>query len=320
MVGEARVQGKGWHTVIELIAFIGVLFLGQFASTFVSAFVAVLLFGINSEGQILTDSDTLQVLSLFATLVATVVAMLYCRLIERRKLATLGFRSRGFIGEYFSGLILGFLLLAASLAICLLTNTMTFRGITPQIPWTMIILFFVGFLFQGMSEEVLCRGYLTVTLARRRSLVFSILVSSALFSAMHFFNPNTSILAFVNLFLFGVFAGVYFIKRGDIWGVGAIHSAWNFSQGHMFGIAVSGMASDSTIASFTPTAAGTLINGGAFGLEGGLAVTAVLTIGIIIMLLTKSRNVYRPAPPNPATMVPIATDSPAPPAPPQSGQ
>jgi membrane protease YdiL (CAAX protease family) len=320
MVGEARAQGKGWHTVIELLAAVGVFFAGQFAASMVLGISAVLLFGANTQGQILTDADTLQVLSLFATLIATIVTMLYCRVIERRKLATLGFRSRGFIGEYLSGLILGFLLLAASLAICLLTNTMTFRGITPQIPWRMICLFFVGFLFQGMSEEVICRGYLTVTLARRRSLVFAILVSSALFSLMHFFNPNTSILAFVNLFLFGVFAGVYFVKRGDIWGVGAIHSAWNYAQGHMFGIAVSGTTSNSTIASFTPTAAGTLINGGAFGLEGGLAVTAVMVIGIIIMLLTKSRNVYRLAAPNPATMIPTASDNPVPPAASQGGQ
>jgi membrane protease YdiL (CAAX protease family) len=224
----------------------------------------------------------------------TLVVIFYCRIIEGRKLPTLGLRRRGLLSEYLSGLLIGTLMIAASTGVCLLTGTLDFKGISPSVPWGLIALFFLGFVIQGSSEELFCRGYFLNSLARRQSLPVAMVISSAAFSALHFFNPNTSLVAFLNLFLFGLFAAVYFVKRGDIWGISAIHTAWNFVQGNVLGIEVSGAGTGLTVASFSPTSTGTLINGGAFGLEGGLAVTLVLLVGILIVLLTRSRNVAEP--------------------------
>ncbi len=66
---------------------------------------------------------------------------------------------------------------------------------------------------------------------------------------------------------------------------------WNFAQGNIFGVSVSGMDIMASVFSFAPTNEGELINGGTFGLEGGLAVTIVLILATIAVLLVKAKPV-----------------------------
>jgi hypothetical protein len=94
----------------------------------------------------------------------------------------------------------------------------------------------------------------------------------------------------INLVLFGLFASVYTLKANSIWGICAFHSIWNFAQGNIFGIPVSGLSLNASVFSFKPTDSGTLFNGGGFGLEGGLAVTIVLVVSIIITMTVKGRT------------------------------
>ena len=83
---------------------------------------------------------------------------------------------------------------------------------------------------------------------------------------------------------------VIFLKTGNIWLVSALHSVWNFAQGNFFGILVSGNDFGPTVLSTTFNASKTLINGGDFGLEGGLAVTTVLVIGTLLVLFVPSNK------------------------------
>jgi membrane protease YdiL (CAAX protease family) len=115
-------------------------------------------------------------------------------------------------------------------------------------------------------------------------------ISALVFAVYHSLNPNLSPIAFLNLFLFGVLTAFYALYEGGLWGVFGIHAAWNWAQGNIFGLEVSGI----------PPAGGTLFNlmetgpdaitGGQFGPEGGLAVTAVLIVSSIIVWLIQVRN------------------------------
>jgi membrane protease YdiL (CAAX protease family) len=111
--------------------------------------------------------------------------------------------------------------------------------------------------------------------------LLAIAVSSVAFSLLHVDNAAVTPIALVNIALFGVFAGIYFLRRGSIWGIAALHSAWNFAEGNIFGVRVSGALPQASM--FTATADGSmwLLSGGDFGAEGGLAVTAVLAIATI---------------------------------------
>ena len=232
-----------------------------------------------------------QIITLFANSGTIITVLIYSRVTSQRSFASLGYRRHGLTSEYAVGLGVGALLFASAVGICLLTGSIEFISMSPQIVWGLILMFFLGYLVQGMSEELVCRGYFITSFAHRLGMSVAILLSSALFSFMHFLNPNVTLLALFNLLLFGVFAAVYFVKRGDIWGVAAIHSAWNFVQGNVLGIPVSGMTPYATIFELRLMEQGGLVNGGAFGLEGGLAVTFVLVVATVLMLFSKSRNV-----------------------------
>ena len=129
-----------------------------------------------------------------------------------------------------------------------------------------------------------------MSMSRRSNAVVAAVVSSVAFALLHMMNNGISVLAFINLFLFGLFAALYMLKRGNIWGVCGVHSLWNFVQGNFYGVSVSGISKLSTILNISSVKTKSLINGGDFGLEGGLAVTIVYTIGIIIILCMKTKK------------------------------
>jgi len=145
-------------------------------------------------------------------------------------------------------------------------------------------------MIQVMAEKVLCRGYFLVSLGRRYSMWVAVIVNSVAFAALHLLNSGISVLAFINLVLFGVFASVCFIKTENIWLVGAIHSVWNLVQGNVYGIKVSGIDSVCSIFASNMVEGKEFINGGAFGLEGGIAVTIVLVVGTVLLLMWKKKE------------------------------
>lgn len=130
-----------------------------------------------------------------------------------------------------------------------------------------------------------------LSIARKNSVAAGVILNSLVFSALHLLNSGISVLAIVNLFLFGIFASLYYLWRGNIWGVAAVHSMWNFTQGNVFGILVSGGDFGTSLLTSTVSNSGTLLNGGAFGLEGGLAVTIVLAAGIVFVALANVKRI-----------------------------
>ncbi len=239
--------------------------------------------------------DAQMLVSLFATSVTVGVVLLFCLGAERRSLVSLGLTRRGAALEYTVGLVGGFLLFGSAVLICGATDTLTVAREDAPIPWGMILLFFLGFLIQGMSEELLCRSYLMVSLSRGLPLWACAVLNALLFSLIHLGNPGIGVVALVNIFLFGLFASFLTLRRGSVWMVGGLHSMWNFAQGNLFGIPVSGLAGGPSPlrAELAEGRWQTLLNGGGFGLEGGLAVTAVLLIAccISIAIPTKKNEV-----------------------------
>lgn len=246
--------------------------------------------GVSSEiiNQVMASPQA-SIAALFATVGAIVGAIIYVRFVEGRKIRTMGIRRGHILREYLVGLIIGAVMFGAATGIAVASGGLIYGGLAGA-SVGMLLFFFVGFMVQGASEEVLCRGYLLTTLARRQHLAVAVLVSSCLFGAMHLLNENVAALGIVNIILFGGFEAIYLLKRGNIWGVAAIHTAWNFTQGNVFGISVSGMATQPSILQFTPATGSALMSGGAFGLEGSLSASIVLIIAIICALLLKNAD------------------------------
>jgi len=237
----------------------------------------------------LVSTEKYILISLFATAVTTAGTILFCTKIEKRSIASMGFSRKGILKEYLLGYGIGIGTFASAILICAVTGnvTVTFQGGNIG----MILLFFLGYLIQGMSEEVLVRGFFMVSVARKNSVLLAVAASAVIFSLLHILNPGITLLALVNLALFGVEMALYMMVRGDIWGVCAIHSAWNFVQGNIFGVQVSGMPLCESVFHTEMSGGSAWINGGSFGIEGGLAETAVsLTVIVILLIVARKRK------------------------------
>lgn len=303
VIQESMAAQKGLHPVLEILVFIAVFLVSTIAESILLMPALVIGMFFNqpyldalSAGDVeaevtlyneMMTSAPYTIASLFATIAMIGVVFLFCRFLQKRKLRTLGFIKKDMCREYLTGLAFGFLVFSVAVLICVLTGSLEFHGFSAEFSIGFFLLFVLGYMIQGMSEEVLCRGYFMVSFSRRAPVVAAIMANALFFAALHLMNPGITVLAFVNLALFGIFASIYFLKRGNIWGVAAFHSIWNLVQGNVYGIEVSGMASNCSILESTAVEGRELINGGAFGLEGGLAVTIVLLAGIIFLCTRK---------------------------------
>ena len=215
----------------------------------------------------------------------------YClrvRLIERTPLSSgLGLPREKIVPRYLTGAAIGFGMMVASFGILCITGNIkvTGFGIAPStIPLFLAYIFM--WLFQGASEEIMFRGYMMPRIASRYGLIPAIALSSLLFCVFHGMNPGFSVLAFINLILISILYALIAYFTDNIWIVCAAHTFWNFTQGNLVGLEVSGNSGNvSLIHTELTSKASSLMTGGTFGPEGGLAVTIVTLIGIAAVLV-----------------------------------
>lgn len=303
---KAAAEGQGYKWYLELILFLGIYMVGAAVQSLIMLPFLVAEMFVNEEflemapnGNIqqvyvLTQNMMQSNLVLLGMMIANagliVMTILFGKLIGKRSLASFGFVKKGAVREYLAGAAVGFVVFSAAVGICVVSGALKLSAAEDfSIIW--FVLFLFGFLIQGMAEEVLCRGYFMVSFARRYSMPAAILMNSVLFSLLHLGNDGVSVLAIFNLLLYGIVASLYFIKRGNIWGVAAFHSIWNLVQGNFYGIQVSGMQMEGSVFNAAADSSKVWINGGAFGLEGGFAVTIVLVIAAAVLWMMKGKDI-----------------------------
>jgi membrane protease YdiL (CAAX protease family) len=193
----------------------------------------------------------------------------------------------GVLKKYSRGAIVGVFMIAVPIGLLAMGGFLQFESDPgawegwAAVPGVLILL--VGWLVQGAAEETLTRGFLLPIFGIRFNPFWGVLVSSGLFASLHLFNSHLNGIAMINLFLFGVFASIYAMQEGSLWGVFAIHSLWNWTQGNLFGLEVSGSKFGATTLLNLKETGPDLLTGGAFGPEGGIAVTLVLIAGCVFL-------------------------------------
>ena len=201
-------------------------------------------------------------------------------------------KGRKTVGTYLAGLGIGLLMMGSVYFILLSSGQIAFDGIglTGGVSVT-FILNLLMWLPQGMSEEIMFRGFMIPRIKNKTNTAVAVIVSSLLFSAFHSMNIGFTPLAAVNLFLIALLFALIYLKTGNIWLTSAMHTMWNLTQGNILGLQVSGTeASASVIRTFYYKDAIALVTGGDFGPEGGLAVTAVTVFCLIPLLLSFLRH------------------------------
>ncbi len=286
------------YIVKKLLAFALIFFTGELIME------AIIIAGLYVKGYDFLKgnmpSDTIMTLIKYYGFIGLLIlSLFYCKSIEKRPLKSIGFYKNKAVLGYLKGVLVAVVILGISIGITMLTGAISFEGMSNTVSMPLILAFLGGFIIQGTMEEVLCRGFLMVSLSKRVSLPVSIILSAIPFAIPHFsslFNGSTlaSIIGVANLLLFSVFISLYMIKDGNIWVTCAIHSIWNFILYNVCGLNVSGSQKTVSIFRFTTNGVDNILNGGAYGIEASVQVTVVLSICIILLYMKiKKSNINK---------------------------
>lgn len=197
-------------------------------------------------------------------------------------LSLLGMSLRGREKDLLAGLGVAVLLYAVGFGTSLLMGTVEIASVQ-WVPRDLLgtLLFF---LLVAVTEEVMLRGFvLGRMLSAGMNRFVALFLSSALFSAMHLFNPNFALLPFVNILLAGCLLGASFLYTRNLCFPVVLHWFWNWLQGPVLGYEVSGMDSGETLLTLRLTGSD-LLTGGSFGFEGSLLCTVLLVVGTLAIV------------------------------------
>jgi hypothetical protein len=205
--------------------------------------------------------------------------------VEGRSWRTMGLQGQGQLFKFGRGFGFGALMFVVVVIVGMLFGLYQVE-VNPALSLRIIggvLVVLIGWLAQGPAEELLFRGWVLPVVSARHAVWLGIIVSSVMFAVVHIGNFGISILAVVNLLLFGLFTAAYALYEESVWGVFGIHAVWNWAQGNIFGLAVSGNPATADSLFVTQATGAEILTGGSFGPEGGLLVSFVLgaVIGIL---------------------------------------
>ena len=192
-----------------------------------------------------------------------VLLWILMKFVDKEPFINLGFNIKGKMNDIILGMALGLLLMAVGYSTLIFLGEIKFVSFNYDLK--SIILLFLLFIGVSVVEETYVRGYVLKNLLKSFNPVVSLIISSAIFSLLHFFNPNVNYIALTELFIAGILLGVSYVYTKNLWFPIALHLSWNFFQ-VMFGFNVSGMDTYSLIE--FEILENNNINGGDFGFEG----------------------------------------------------
>lgn len=152
-------------------------------------------------------------------------------------------------------------------------------------------------IFSGVLEEVLFRGLILRHLERLTGTWGALALTSAFFGAAHLGNDNaTWFAAFAIALEAGLLLGAAYLLTRRLWLAIGIHAAWNFTQGWVFSVPVSGSEPPLGML-ITRTTGPDWLTGGAFGLEASVVAMVVATLaGVAMMWIVVRRGGIVPPP------------------------
>ncbi len=207
-----------------------------------------------------------------ALLLALAMCLAYgllIRLIERRKAKELALVPGLAMAPL--GIAIGAGLFCAVIAILWLEGLVSFggslnaSGLVPAL--SMAIASAVG-------EELVFRGVLFRIVEDSLGTTFGVIVSAALFGLLHALNPGATIMSTAAVGLeAGVLLAAAYAASRNLWLPIGLHLGWNFTEGGIFGAAVSGGQGHGLLD--TRISGPPLWSGGAFGPEASVAAVGV---------------------------------------------
>jgi membrane protease YdiL (CAAX protease family) len=283
---EPRLRA-GWRLLIHVLLLIFLTMISAFI-----VFIGLTIFGAQISA---IDEGLPRYAEILITLPSTLAATFIARsVLDHRTIQSMGLNiHRRMVLDLMVGFIIPLFLIGLIFLLewgfgWLQIETTSWQA-SPNPDWVIGLLGSLGyFIVIGVQEELIFRGYQLHNLIEGLDLTKGLILSSAFFALAHLFNPYTSILSTLGLFISGLFLAYGWVRTRQLWLPIGLHIGWNFFEGVIFGFPVSGT---DTFRLISHSVSGPmLMTGGEFGPEAGLVLLPALVVGFgLIWIYTKSR-------------------------------
>ncbi len=202
----------------------------------------------------------------------------YVHLIEKRKASELALTTAP--QEFGVGLLIGAALFTTTVGFLWIFG---FYHVTGSSSWNVLIGSLTLSVMSGFLEELIARGIIFRILEDVLGTWIALALSALLFGMMHLGNPHATWTSAIAIALeAGLMLGGAYILTRRLWLAIGLHLAWNFTQGGIFGVSVSGTGANGILQS---TLTGPdLLSGGAFGAEASVFAVIVCVSGFVIII------------------------------------
>jgi uncharacterized protein len=231
-----------------------------------------------------------QTASVLVSVVAVCLAyVLFVRLIERRAATELSLR---WLHELATGTLFGLILFSIVIGALWLLGSYQVLGTNPwQIMFSAL---WIG-IVPGFVEEIIFRGVLYRIIEESLGTWIALISTSLFFGFAHAANPGATLFSSVAIALeAGLMLGITYTLTRRLWLPIGIHFAWNFAQGGVYGVNVSGLQVSGWLKS--QLVGPELISGGNFGAEGSIVavVICLLAFGLFLVMAIRRGNLVQP--------------------------
>jgi membrane protease YdiL (CAAX protease family) len=193
------------------------------------------------------------------------------------------FTLSGAAGELGAGLLLGFVIFSVATGLVWVLGGISFTGIRDFGDTQFWDLAALG-VISGVFEETVFRGIVLRQLERLAGTWWAIAISSLLFGALHIVNPDATWTGAISIMVeAGILLGAAYLYTRRLWLAVGLHAAWNFTQGWVFSIPISGTGQPVGIL-VTERNGPEWLTGGKFGLEASMAAVLVATVTGLYLL------------------------------------
>ena len=254
---------------------------------FIAAFLlSTIGYGMVSAGYDTSDRFFHPSLTIVWAAIVLGLYALFVRLMEKHWPTDLSLRR--LIPHTLLGLLVGLIFMT------LVVSTITASGYA-TVDWngfsgTQQFSMFMLFLAVAVGEEMIFRGVIFRWLDERWNTWVALLISAILFGWIHISNENATWWSSLAIAIeAGLLLGAAYKWSGTLWVPIGIHWAWNYVQGNVFGLAVSGMKVGDTILETTVNGPD-IITGGAFGPEASIIAVILGTLITIVFLTNRYRQ------------------------------
>jgi membrane protease YdiL (CAAX protease family) len=226
------------------------------------------------------------VVAILVSAAALTTYLILFRFYEKRKIRELS--TSHFWNYSFAGASIGFLILSLVILVMYIGDSYTILSVNP-------ISFLIPALAIGISsaffEEILFRGIIFRITEEKLGSVWALVISSSIFGIGHLTNEHSTIFSAIAISIeAGLLLGAAYIYSKNLWLPIFIHFAWNFSEGGIYGAAISGNGLKKSL--ITSKISGPdLLTGGSFGPENSLqAVLIGLGVGILFLWMANKQH------------------------------